>query len=102
MWSPSVEPGCLVQALLLLVLRPLSELLRPLGIYICNMGTSILGVVLEKVLLGWSWPIENECNSFLNIVSEEYTKLSCLGPSSDFQPGCPETMPFLSSLNVYT
>lgn len=102
MWSPSVEPGCLVQALLLLVLRPLSELLRPLGIYICNMGTSILGVVLEKVLLGWSWPIENECNSFLNIDSEEYTKLSFLGPSSDFQPGCPETMPFLSSFNVYT
>lgn len=101
-WSRSVEPGCLVQALLLLVLRPLSELLRPLSIYICNMGTSILQVVLGKVFLGWSWLIENEWNSYLNIDSEKYTKLSFLEPASDFQPGWPETIPFLSSLNGYT
>lgn len=94
--------GVAVQALLFLVLRPLSELLGPLSIYICNMGTSILRVVLGEVFLGWSWLIENEWNSYLNIDSEEYTKLSFLEPPSDFQPCWPETIPFLSSLNGYT
>lgn len=88
-------------ALLLLVFRPLSELLRPLSICISNMGTSILVAMLGKVLLEWSWPTGNEWNSYQNVDSEEHMKWA-FWTIFRLPDWLAQNHALLSSLNGYT
>ena len=87
MWGHCMEPGCLVRALMLLVLRPLRRLLRSLNICSCNMGASALEA--------WEGsPLKNKWKSYLNVHAKEHTQLSSVELSSDFQPDWLKTMPF--------